>query len=115
MTPNKKPSVTGLTQQELLESRGRFGLNVDTTQDFTTLKILMSPLFSVFNIVMMVLVATLILIGQKSTAQFIGFVALINTAIELIQEIRARLIVKKLSKLSEKTTKVVREGKTSEV
>ncbi len=106
---------TGLSQNQVDDYRQKYGLNVDKTHDFTTLKIILKTLFSVFNIIMVVLVAVLIVVNQKSTAQFIGIVAAINTAIELIQEIRARLIIKKLNKLSEKTTKVVRDGKTQEI
>ena len=106
---------TGLSQNQVDDYRQKYGLNVDKTHDFTTLKIILKTLLSVFNIIMVVLVVVLIVVNQKSTAQFIGIVAAINTAIELIQEIRARLIIKKLNKLSEKTTKVVRDGKTQEI
>ncbi len=115
MTDTTPTVPIGLTQAEIHESQRKHGANVDTTHDFTTLKIIFKSLFSIFNIVMAVLIVVLILIGQKSTAQFIGIVASINTIIELVQEVRARLIVKKLSKLSEKTTKVVRGGKISKI
>ena len=107
--------VLGLTQNEVSESRKKNGQNVEKTHDYTTLKLIFKTLFSVFNIVMAILIVVLILINQHSTAQFIGIVAAFNTLIELIQEIRARLIVKKLSKMSEKTVKVLREGKINEI
>ncbi len=110
---NKTPP--GLSQNQVEDSRNKSGSNVEKTHDFTALKIILKTLFSVFNIVMIILIVILVVINQKSTAQFIGIVALINTSIELIQDVRARLIVKKLNKLSEKTTKVVREGKTLEI
>ena len=114
--PNTKQVLPqGLTKDEVLKSRSQYGLNVNKTHDFTTLKIIFKTLFSVFNIVMAILILVLIVIDEKSTAKFIGIVALINTTIELVQEIRARIIVKKLSKLSEKTTNVVHEGIRSEV
>lgn len=62
-----------------------------------------------------VLIIIMILIGQAGSAKFIGIVAAINTLIELIQQIRARLIVKKLNKLSEKVAKVLRDGKEGEI
>ncbi len=114
MNNPKESSHQGLTLNEVSASRKKFGANVEKTHDYTTLKIIFKTIFSVFNIVMAVLIGVLILIDQKSTAQFIGIVAVVNTLIELIQDIRARLIVKKLSKLSEKTTKVIREGKIVE-
>ena len=105
----------GLSSAEVLESRKKNGENVEKTHDFTTFKIVLKTLFSVFNIVMAILIVVLILIDQKPTAQFIGFIAAINTAIELVQEIRARLIIKKLNKLSEKTTIVIRDGEKKEI
>ncbi len=108
-------AIVGLTQEEIIESRRRFGVNVDKTHDYTTLKIILKTIFSVFNIVMAILIIILIVIDQQSTARFIGVVAAINTTIQLVQEIRARLIVKKLNKLTEKTTKVIRAGKTTEI
>lgn len=112
MSEEKKQSQVGLTASEVTDSYNKYGANVEHKRDYTTLKIVIKTLFSVFNIVMFVLIIILFLINEKSSAQFIGIVAIINTAIQLIQEIRARLVVKKLSKLSEKTTSVIREGKS---
>jgi cation-transporting ATPase E len=108
-------SPQGLTTNQVVESRKKYGKNVNKGHDYTTLKIILKTLFSIFNIIMGVLIIILIAVGQGSIGQFIGIVAGINTAIELIQEIRARLIVRRLSKLSEKTTKVVRDEKTQEI
>lgn len=105
----------GLTEKEILESIQKFGKNVDTTRDFTTLKIILKTIFGIFNIVMAILIVILVLINHTSTAKFIGIIAGINVAIELIQQIRARLIIKKLNKLSEKTTSVNRARKIVEV
>lgn len=105
----------GLTQSEVAENLKKYGANVEKTRDFTTLKLILRTLFSLFNIVMASLIVILILVDQKSTAQFIGIVAIVNTAVEIVQEIRARLVIKRLSKLSEKTTKVIRGGKVSEI
>ncbi len=114
MTEIKHDTPSGLTQADVAESKRRYGVNVDKTHDFTTLKIICKTLFGIFNIVMAVLIIVLFLIGEKSSAQFIGIVAAINTLIELIQEIRARLIVKKLSKMTQKTVRVLRDGKEQE-
>lgn len=110
-----KTSLHGLSEAEVIQSKKKYGANVEKTHDFTTLKIVLKTLFSVFNIVMAILIAVLILIGHTSTAQFVGIVAIVNTIIGLVQEIRARLIVKKLSKLSEKTTKVIRNDEKKEI
>lgn len=115
MTEQTAQNIKGLSKKEVEESIKKYGSNVDKTHDYTTLKIIFKTLFSVFNVVMAVLISVLVIINQKSTAEFIGIVALINTSIELIQDIRARLVVKKLNKLSEKTSKVIREGEVTEI
>lgn len=115
MTNDSVFQATGLTQAEVKDSLQKFGANIEKARDFTTLKLILKTIFSIFNIVMFALIIILILINQGSTAKFIGVVATINTLIELIQEIRARLLVKKLNKLSEKTAKVVREKKMIEL
>lgn len=115
MTKTSAPQIAGLTKEEVSDSYAKFGANVEKTRDFTTLKLIFKTMFSIFNIVMVILIVILILINQKPTAEFIGIVAAINTSIELIQQIRARLIVKKLNKLSEKVAKVIREGEVQEI
>ncbi len=113
---NETQSVpTGFITSEVVESRRKYGTNIEHIHDYTTLKIILKTLFSVFNIVMAVLIVILILMGQQSTAKFIGIVAGINSAIELIQEIRSRFIVKKLSKMTQKTTRVLRDKKEQEI
>lgn len=104
-----------MTQEEVADSLRKFGANVDKTRDFTTLKLIFKTIFSLFNMVMVVLIVILILVSQGATAKFIGIVAVINTAIELIQQIRARLIVKKLNKLSTKLVRVIRDGQEQEI
>src|SRR5258708_23783855 len=106
---------TGFITSEVVESCRKYGTNIEHIHDYTTLKIILKTLFSVFNIVMAVLIVILILMGQQSTAKFIGIVAGINSAIELIQEIRSRFIVKKLSKMTQKTTRVLRDKKEQEM
>jgi len=106
---------TGLSLSEVRESQKKYGINIDKTHDFTTVKIILKTLFSVFNIVMAVLIIVLFLINERSSAQFIGIVAAINTSIELIQEMRARLIVKQLSKMAQKTVKVIRDTSENEI
>lgn len=113
---NEIPSIpTGLISRQVTENRKKYGTNIDKVHDYTTLKIILKTIFSVFNIVMAVLIVVLILIGQNSTGKFIGIIAGINTAIELIQEIRARLIVKKLSKMTQETAKVLRDKNEQEM
>src|SRR5215469_12694569 len=100
--------LSGLTENQVTESRKKFGANVETTHDFSTLKLIVKTVFSVFNVMMFSLVVILILVNRISTAEFIGIVAVVNTTIELVQDIRARLIIKKLNKMTLKTVNVMR-------
>lgn len=113
METHKTPE--GLTAAQVRDSQQKYGINLETTRDYTTLKIILKTLFSVFNIIMIVLVVFLLLIKEKSTGQFIGIIAGINTTIELVQGIRARLIIKKLSRLTQKTAKVIRDNHEEEI
>ncbi len=115
MTQDAKAILPGLTQTEVAKSREQYGLNIETTHDFTTAKIIFKTILSPFNIVMTVLIIVLVLVNERSTAKFIGIIAAMNTIIELVEEVRARRIVKKLNKLSEKTTKAIRDGKIAEI
>lgn len=115
MTEKLESTPSGLSDTEVAESRKKFGSNAENKNDFTTVKLILKTLFSIFNIVIAVLIVLLVLIGQISTAKFIGIVAVINTLIELVQEIRARMIIKKISRMTEKKAKVVRFGKEVEI
>lgn len=115
MATDNQYTPKGLQSQEVDDIRRKYGSNVDSTHDFTTLKIIFTTLFSVFNVIMAALIVVLLVIHQKSTAQFIGIVAGINTTIELIQEIRARYIIKKLNKMMQKTVKVIRDIREQEI
>ncbi len=106
---------SGLSNEQVTQNRQQYGTNVEKEHDFTTLKTIFKTTFSLFNIVMAILIIVMVAINQGSTAKFIGIVAAINTLIQLIQEIRARLIVKKLSKMTQKTAMVKREGKEIEL
>lgn len=108
-------SDVGLTQAQVLTSRKKNGANVETSRDLTTFQLISKTIFSVFNIVMATLIILMLLVNEGSTAKFIGIVAAINTIIELVQQIRARLIIKKINKLTQKTVRVFRDGELKEV
>ncbi len=112
---NKKNTPRGLSDLEVEQSRKKFGKNVDSSHNFTTEKLLFKTLFSIFNIVMASLIVILYMIGQKNIGQFIGIIAAINTTVELVQIIRARLIIKNLNKLIQKTVTIVRNGQKKEI
>ena len=78
-------------------------------------EILLTHCFTFFNLIFVVLAAMLILSG--STVMNMGFlmVALINTVIGIVQEIRAKRAVDKLTLVAARPVAVVRDGKKQEV
>ena len=71
--------------------------------------------FTFFNLVFAVLAVVLVLV--ESSVKNFGFlgVVLINTAVGIVQEIRAKRAVEKLRLVAEQTLKTVRDGKYVEV
>lgn len=79
--------------------------------------IVLSNLFNVFNLVVFsiaaVLVALFFVFGDKRTlydSLAIGTVAIVNSVISIIEEIRAKIALDKIVALSRSMSSVVREG-----
>ena len=68
-----------------------------------------------FNLVFVVLAAILLLAGSSLKNMTFLIVAVINTVIGCVQEIRAKRAVEKLTLLTRRAVKTVRDGKTVEV
>ena len=68
-----------------------------------------------FNLVFVVLAAILVLAGSSPKNMTFLIVAAINTVIGCVQEIRAKRAVEKLTLLTRRAVKTVREGKTVDV
>ncbi len=78
-------------------------------------EILLSHCFTFFNLIFVILGAALLLSG--STVMNLGFVmvALINTVIGIVQEIRAKRAVEKLTLVAVRPVWVIREGQRQQV
>lgn len=108
-------NYSGLTQAEVDERRKK-GLvngsfNVPTKSISTIFK---ENLFTLFNLINVVLAVFVIMIGSYKNALFMG-VILSNIAIGIFQEIRAKRTVDKLSLISAPKARVVRDGKEVEI
>lgn len=81
----------------------------------TEKEIILTHCFTFFNLVFVVL-AVMLVIG-RSTVMNMGFllVAAINTVIGIVQEIRAKRAVDKLTLVAERPVKIVRDGKLQEL
>ena len=78
-------------------------------------EILLSHCFTFFNLIFVILAVMLVL--GRSTVLNMGFlmVAAINTVIGIVQEIRAKRAVDKLTLVAERPVTVIRDGKKQEI
>ncbi len=72
-------------------------------------EIIQGHIFTFFNLIFLVLAAALIAVGAYKDATFI-FIAVANTAIGIVQEIRSKRTVDKLTLLASPRGTVIREG-----
>ncbi len=77
----------------------------------SVLKIIAKNTFTLFNFVNIVLAAMVIFVGSYKNVLFI-LIALANTLISIINEVRATKIVEKMRLISEKLPTVMRDGQT---
>jgi cation-transporting ATPase E len=80
----------------------------------TTGQILRANVFTRFNTILAVLLVVIIIVGPLQDALF-GFVLVANSGIGIIQELRAKRTLDRLSVLSAPTARVVREGEVAEI
>lgn len=100
----------GLTDEEVQSkvARGQVNQTSHSTQK-TTAKIIKGNVFTLFNALNFLLAFLLLLVGAYSNMAFIAIIIL-NITIGIVQEIRARDLVSKLTILSNKPVKVIRNG-----
>ena len=72
--------------------------------------IFVSNIFTIFNLLIAVVAAALIVVGAKWNQMFFLVIALANTAIGIGQELRSKLTVDKLNIMTAPTVVVVRDG-----
>lgn len=101
----------GLTQAQV-EERIRMGWTNEaaTPSSKSVGQIVASNVFTFFNLVFTVLALCLVLVQSWENLLFMGVVVL-NTLIGIVQEIRAKRTLDRLTVLSEATVRTVREGK----
>lgn len=78
------------------------------------LKIILKNLCTVFNLVNLILALMIISVGSYKNLLFI-LIAIANTLISIINEIRAKRTIDKLRLLSEQKPTVIRDGKTYQI
>lgn len=80
----------------------------------STLHIIFKNTFTLFNLVNLILAAMVALVGSYKNLLFI-FVAIANTMISIVNEVRAKKIVDKMRLIAEQRPTVIRNGKSIQV
>lgn len=106
---------TGLTKQQV-ESRKVAGLVNKTKQSSgkSYFRIFFDNICTFFNLIWAVVFVALVLVGAYNDLAFI-IVILANTTIAIIQEIKAKITVEKLSYVTAPKVVVIRDGKSEKI
>ena len=107
--------LKGLSREQTEEKVSQ-GLTNDggETPTKTIGQIIRTNLFTFFNFMNIVLAGAVILVGSPKNALFVGVIAC-NTIIGIVQEIRAKRVIDKLSLISAPKATVIREGERLEI
>lgn len=97
------------SQVEKRTADGYVNATVDSTSKSIS-KIILSNIFTYFNIIFFVLALVLIIAGTSLSNLTFLVVVIVNTAIGTVQELRAKKTLEKLSLISAPVTKVIRDG-----
>ena len=105
-------SLNGLTDEQVAEKIRQGKVNKTTKKSTNTIsKIILKNTLTIFNFVNLVLAAMIVFVGSYKNLLFI-FIAIANTLISIVNEIRAKKTVDRMRLLSEKQPTVIRNGKT---
>ena len=114
-TESKSLPYSGLSDEEVCEQKALGNVNVVTEKIGKSYgRIISENLFTFFNFVWAIVAAVLISIGSFTNLTFL-FIIIPNVLIAIIQEIRAKKTVEKLSVTTEPKATVIRNGKLIEI
>ncbi len=100
---------TGLTTEQVLQRKEQKLTNIVDKKNTKTYKaIIFSNLFSFFNLLCLLVAIALISVGAIGDCLFM-FIVLANTLIGIIQEIKAKKTIEKISLVSSPTALVIRD------
>ena len=113
--PIDTPLDLGLNQAQVEERMKNGYANINTVSATKTVReIFKSNIFTYFNLIFVVLAIILILVGAY-TNLFFMVIVIANAFIGIIQELRSKKSVDKLTILAEAKVNVLRDGKWEEV
>ena len=107
---------TGLTSDQVEQRKFRGQQNTVTAKSGLTEKaIILRHIFTYFNLVFVILAVLLVISGSSVKNMTFLIVVLINTALGIIQQIRAKRAVDKLTLVTAQKVNTLRDGKWSKV
>ncbi len=108
-----REGLTSLQARQRLE--GGWGNEAPGGPGKTEKEIVLSHVFTFFNMVFVVLAVLLAVAGSSILNMTFMIIVIINTVIGIFQEIRAKRAVDKLSLVADGTVKTIRDGKTLDI
>lgn len=103
--------MTGLTNEQVQQRIEEGKINVNENPNTRSYKqIVRENVLTFFNFLNLALMIMVLLVGSYKNSMFMGIIV-INTVIGIIQEVRAKKTLDKLSILTESKAVVLREGK----
>ena len=108
-------NITGLTDEEVRQ-RVEEGLTnrADISTDKTTKEIVISNVFTYFNLIFLVITILLIMVGSFRNLTFLPII-IGNTVIGIVQEIRAKKTLEKMRLLNAPRAEVIRNGSVKQI
>ena len=108
-------NIMGLTDEEVRQ-RVEQGLTnrADISTDKTTKEIVISNVFTYFNLIFLVITILLIMVGSFRNLTFLPII-IGNTVIGIVQEIRAKKTLEKMSLLNAPHADVIRNGSVKQI
>ena len=108
-------NITGLTDEEVRQRvEEGFTNRTDISTDKTTKEIVISNVFTYFNLIFLVITILLIMVGSFRNLTFLPII-IGNTVIGIVQEIRAKKTLEKMSLMNAPHADVIRNGGVKEI
>lgn len=108
-------NITGLTDEEVRQRvEEGFTNRTDISTDKTTKEIVNSNVFTYFNLIFLVITILLIMVGSFRNLTFLPII-IGNTVIGIVQEIRAKKTLEKMSLLNAPHADVIRNGSVKQI
>ena len=108
-------NITGLTDEEVRQRvEEGFTNRTDISTDKTTKEIVISNVFTYFNLIFLVITILIIMVGSFRNLTFLPII-IGNTVIGIVQEIRAKKTLEKMSLLNAPYADVIRNGSVKQI